>query len=392
MKQFTLSFMVATLALFTPTDSAVAQWVQVGPPGLTVYSLAASGSDVFAGTYLFGLYRSQDDGQTWTRTSLQSETITSIITIGPSVFAGTYGSGLYRSTDNGETWTQTGLSNPTVRALAVSGSNIFAGTSGGVYHSIDNGQTWTQTSLSLRPIFSIAVRGSYVAAGTDSGVYVSADNGQSWSQSALKNTWIQSIAVTSTTILAGTWEEDLYLSSDNGGTWSTVALYDIPALMVSGSEVFAGVNGVYLSRDNGQTWTRVSQGLGYYSVLSLAISADYVYAGLVMGNSIWRRPIEELVTSVHLSNEAPGEFRLEQNYPNPFNPSTTISFQLPTQSHVALTVFDVLGREIATLVNETKESGSYEVTWDAAGVASGVYYYLLKSGGHVATKKLVLLH
>ena len=101
--------------------------------------------------------------------------------------------------------------------------------------------------------------------------------------------------------------------------------------------------------------------------------------------------------------DVPRQFTLEQNYPNPFNPSTTIKFSLPSAgsnqakgrvgvgSYVSLKVYDLLGREVATLVNEMKEPGSYEITWDASGVASGVYLYRLKAGTFTETKKLILM-
>ncbi len=90
-------------------------------------------------------------------------------------------------------------------------------------------------------------------------------------------------------------------------------------------------------------------------------------------------------------DNAPVTFALEQNYPNPFNPSTTINYQLPTNSYVTLKVLDLLGREITTLVDAPKEAGTHTVEWNAAGAASGVYVYRLCAGDYVATKKLVLL-
>jgi len=84
-------------------------------------------------------------------------------------------------------------------------------------------------------------------------------------------------------------------------------------------------------------------------------------------------------------------YNLEQNYPNPFNPSTVISYQLPVTSKVVLKVYDVLGNEVATLVNEEKSSGNYEVEFNASGLTSGIYFYQLQAGSFVETKKMVLL-
>ncbi len=87
----------------------------------------------------------------------------------------------------------------------------------------------------------------------------------------------------------------------------------------------------------------------------------------------------------------PTEFSLEQNFPNPFNPVTTFQFSISTSQFTVLKVYDLIGLEVATLVNEQKPTGTYSVRWDASGVASGVYLYKLRAGTFVQTKKLVLL-
>jgi hypothetical protein len=85
------------------------------------------------------------------------------------------------------------------------------------------------------------------------------------------------------------------------------------------------------------------------------------------------------------------EFKLEQNYPNPFNPSTVISYQLPVTGNVTLKVYDVLGNEIATLVNEEKPTGEYEIEFNATGLPSGIYFYKLVAGEYTQTRKMILL-
>ena len=80
-----------------------------------------------------------------------------------------------------------------------------------------------------------------------------------------------------------------------------------------------------------------------------------------------------------------------QNFPNPFNPSTTINYQIPKDGMVTIKIYDILGREIRTLVNEYKPAGRYNITFNASNLASGVYIYQLKSGSFVASKKLVLM-
>jgi len=84
-------------------------------------------------------------------------------------------------------------------------------------------------------------------------------------------------------------------------------------------------------------------------------------------------------------------FRLEQNYPNPFNPNTTISYSIPELSNVSLKVYDVLGREVATLVNEEKPAGNYSCVFDASHLPSGIYLYSLNIGNQTISKKFVLM-
>ena len=95
-------------------------------------------------------------------------------------------------------------------------------------------------------------------------------------------------------------------------------------------------------------------------------------------------------------DEVPKEFLLSQNYPNPFNPTTKIKYSIPivgTQRAVSvlIKVYDILGNEIETLVNEEKSPGTYEVTWNAAGLPSGVYFYQLRTGSFIDAKKMILL-
>jgi hypothetical protein len=87
----------------------------------------------------------------------------------------------------------------------------------------------------------------------------------------------------------------------------------------------------------------------------------------------------------------PASFLLLQNYPNPFNPNTVIEFQTSTKEHITLKIFDMLGREIATLVDEQKPTGTYSVRFDAGTLAGGVYFYRIIAGNFVETKKLILL-
>ena len=87
----------------------------------------------------------------------------------------------------------------------------------------------------------------------------------------------------------------------------------------------------------------------------------------------------------------PNEFALQQNYPNPFNPSTTISFAIPKNEHVIVKIYNVLGMEVATLIDRELSIGNYAYSWDASGMAGGVYYYVIRAGNFQQVKKMILL-
>ena len=130
-----------------------------------------------------------------------------------------------------------------------------------------------------------------------------------------------------------------------------------------------------------------------YALDTLTAAATLVGSTGVQGLLAITMRTDTLATSVP-SQEAtnlPASFELRQNYPNPFNPTTVIRYRVPVASDVKLVMFDILGREVSTLVNETKEPGSYALEFDASPLASGVYFYRLTAGMFAATKKLVIL-
>ena len=160
------------------------------------------------------------------------------------------------------------------------------------------------------------------------------------------------------------------------------SLWDNPAL-------FGGT-----STNNGANWKGVNTGLPIIpgtGVSSFAISGTNLFAGTYT-NGVWRRPLSEMIpTGVDERQEQiPYRFALEQNYPNPFNPTTVISYQLAMNSHVTLKVYDILGREVATLVNEEKLAGRYSVQWNAEGFASGMYFCRIQTRDYTSTIKLLL--
>jgi hypothetical protein len=105
----------------------------------------------------------------------------------------------------------------------------------------------------------------------------------------------------------------------------------------------------------------------------------------------WKHSDTYFVTDVDQEISLPVSYKLDQNYPNPFNPTTTIKYDLPERSFATIIVYDVLGNNIAELINEEKQTGTYEITWYAENLPSGVYFYRLQAGSFVETKKMILL-
>jgi hypothetical protein len=140
----------------------------------------------------------------------------------------------------------------------------------------------------------------------------------------------------------------------------------------------------------GNTWNPLDH--QFHNLINLYIYDNKIWAATTDGLYF-----NQLQPSVVEPVNVPDKFILEQNYPNPFNPSTKISWQSSTDGHQSLKVYDVLGNEVATLVDEFKEAGNYEINFDASSLSSGVYFYRiainwdkLQSGSFVETKKMIL--
>ena len=139
----------------------------------------------------------------------------------------------------------------------------------------------------------------------------------------------------------------------------------------------------YSTIENSFDDTNVEFGKTYYYKL---VAVDF------SGNkSEYSENIYALVTDVEFESEIPTVYDLGQNYPNPFNPSTVINFSLPESGLVSLKVFDILGQEVAELVNQIKSAGVYEVSFDASNLTTGLYIYRIEAGNFVATKKMLLV-
>ena len=395
------------ITLFLIVSSSNAQWVQMSNgmgTNKNVWSLAANGDNIFAGTnYPYGVYRSTNDGLNWTQTSLINHSGNVLLINGNIIYAGT-NQGVFKSTNNGQNWTQIGLSNRSVWALTVHGNNIFAGTDfgHGVYRSTNNGLTWTQTSLGdINFISSLVTIGNNIFAGdwASSSVFLTSDTGNTWTQIALGGTpteVVLCLAVKGNNVFAGVNNGGVFRSSNGGFNWTQTSLTNggVTSFAIKDNFIFASdflnFGGVFLSSNNGTSWILKNQGLGnQIDVWSLTTTSQYIFAGT--DSSVWRRSYTEIIGIQKISELVPSSFSLSQNYPNPFNPNTKIKFDITKLSDVKLVVFDILGREVAVLVNERLKAGTYEVAFDGTNLPSGVYFYRLITDKFVDVKKMLYI-
>lgn len=268
-----------------------------------VLSLTINGSNIFAGTVRDGVFLSTNNGSSWTavNSGLTNKTIWSLANSGNNIFAGTETAGVFLSTNNGSSWTQInkGLSPEAfnVKAFAIDGNNIYMGGGHGIYLSTNNGSSWTESSIGLSDygmfINSFVISGSNIFVGTNDGVFLSTNNGGSWS--SVKNgfiyplTCVFALAINGSNIFAGTQGTGMFLSSNNGNSWDAVNTgiikSSIPALAINGSNIFASNynNGVFLSSNNGNSWIAVNNGFSNFDVASFTISGDNIFAGAGCG-------------------------------------------------------------------------------------------------------------
>jgi len=356
--------------ILASTDDGITWFTTKTGLARVIDAFSSCGSNLFISLDDAGAYISTDYGSNWSQTNTTVEPyIKSFITCGSIFFAGTWYQGVYATTDYGVSWTQmdSGLANLYVNVLIENNSNLFAGTSGGgVYLSTNFGTSWTGVSKGIPAYYG----------------------------------YIDAMASVGTNIFAGTYDIGVYLSTNNGANWTAartglpmyIATYDqILAFASDGNNLFAGTNGggVCLTTDNGTSWTNVSDGLGCLAIHALAVKDGYLFAGA--DSSIWRRPLSEMTGITDKSNDLPVKFSLEQNYPNPFNPSTKITYSITQKAHVSLSIYNSLGQEVSKLVSQDMTPGVYTSEWNAAGFASGVYYYRITAGNFAQTRKLILL-
>ncbi|MBS1492102.1 MAG: T9SS type A sorting domain-containing protein [Bacteroidetes bacterium] len=376
-------------------------WTQKKFGLMQTYTVFKTPTTLFSSTNNFGIYRSTNDGNEWTNFTLNIDfwSIRSFASIGSTIFCGMNNTVIHKSTNDGITWAPVaGAPSAVFSMLVSSNSTLFAGTfSSGIKYSTNAGANWTTTNLGVQTIYNIHEnQGRLFAGGSGSGIYMSTDGGNIWNQFAIAGSPLSSFASINNYVFAG-GGIGVYVSSNNGTTWAPTPFTEYTLCMASsGNAVFAGTDkkGFYVSQDYGLTWRNVNGNLGSkLRVSKMYVSGNSLY-GATSTTSVVRAPISGLVdVKSNPETEMPKDYSLEQNYPNPFNPSTNINFKIKNSGFVSLKIYDILGNEIAEILNENKSAGSYSITFDAGkyNLSSGMYFYKLSANGFEDTKRMVMV-
>lgn len=423
-------------------------WVQLnGFQGCgLIRSIAELDNSFYAGTYFSGVFRSIDSGNNWGQSSkgINTSTVSLLAKdFNGKVFAVSAPAGHSITTDNGENWEIIPASSFNHLSASPNGSlfGSMPGSIGIIFRSIDGGYSWeiVYQGTDFTYIQSVAVSPNETVFAIINGkLNRSTDNGNDWDtiQIASQYESLTKININSQGFLFTKISEGYFRSSDNGESW--VQLTSIP----EGLEIFGITNldemyasaadsgyyrstnygdtwnyiykgngrpvksfadnnvgylfivvqdaGVLRSIDNGFSWQELNSGLEGTSLSCLIITDD----DYLLGGTSWKGVYRSVNKTTSVENkfiQLPQVFSLEQNFPNPFNPITKIRYQVSGNSRVYLRVFDVLGKEIATLVNEVKPEGFYEIEFDGTKLSSGIYFYQLKSENFFETRKMILL-
>ncbi|MCU0413815.1 MAG: T9SS type A sorting domain-containing protein [Ignavibacteriaceae bacterium] len=310
-----------------------------------------------------------------------------------------------------------------------------------IYKSTNRAVSWTPISPDLTngppggnlvygTITTIASAHSdpnVIYAGTDdANVWVTTNSGTNWTKisTSLPSRWVTRVAVdpndamTAYVTLSG-YRYDEYLphvfrTTDAGINWSDISsnLPDAPVNDIivdpdSASRLYVGTDvGVFVTENLGISWSYLGENLPNAPITDLVLhNPTRTLIAATYGRSMYSVDLT-LVTDIEKNNDGLIDFVLFQNYPNPFNPSTKIKFTIPSvtlrqaqsDNWVTLKVYDVLGNEIATLVNEEKQPGTHEVEFNSTShsgevrnLSSGIYFYQLKAGNYIETKKMILM-
>jgi photosystem II stability/assembly factor-like uncharacterized protein len=397
------------IGLFRSTNDGTS-WIPAndGLRGTRVFSLYASGSTLYSSTETIGYARSNDAGGTWqpinTGIDLANDNAYyGFAESGGFLLAGAGGPGVVRSNDGGDTWTTaTGTSTAPAYAIAADPGGAYIGTLGTVMKSTDDGASWSALNTGFLPyatVFALWKNGDIMLAGSTGGGKRSTDGGTTWTATMSGYPTLGSsfaYARVDTTIFLA-HSAGVYASLNGGESWtsrSTGIAFGNPArsIVAVGTDLCVGTNsGVYKSSDMGVHWNPINEGLPPgMQVSSLAQDGSYLYAGTEY-HGVWKRPLPEITAVVGYNDQFPDAPQLLQNYPNPFNPETVIRYSLVVSGYVSLKVYNVVGQEIAVLVDGVREAGRHDVQIDAAQWPAGVYFYQLRTGHYSEKKKMMLM-
>jgi hypothetical protein len=244
----------------------------------------------------------------------------------------------------------------------------FCGGYIGFFKTTNGGYTWNNVTLPVymvpTDIFFINNQTGWVIGYGEGAILKTTDAGQSW---VIQHSF--------PTYGAGLPRRLFFIDSLNG--WATTGKPEL--------------GNVLQTTDGGDNWNIVD--LPTYNVMNdlWFINRDKGWILGTLGN-IFCNDSSIIVSSDEIkSKPIPSRIEISQNYPNPFNPITKIKYRIADFGFVSLKVYDILGREIAALVNEEKSAGNYKVQFDASEIPNGVYFYQLKAGNYIETKKMVLM-
>ena len=405
-----LLFVLCMLLVFS--YQSFAQWQKVDViTSPYVYSALFDGDDYFVGGD--SLYISRDRGLTWQSTTLNGQTIeiTALFKYDNKIFAGTYGSGVFVSTNNGISWQSynSGLSSYALYAekFVSSGDTIFYATdAGGVYYLPNSTNHWQSYNQNLPSNIAwtindlVVTNNNLIASAGGSGFYYLRPKGSpEWIEKRIQTpqgiyTTPNAFLSTGDIVFSGS-RFGIYRSLDEGNTFDSVGISAMDMSVVSFAKdknrIYAGYTRssgndffVWYSDDFGDSWNIFDHQFQF--LLHLYIYDNKIWAGT--NDGLWYKELE--TTSIEPIKQ-PNTFNLFQNYPNPFNPATKISWQSAKSGWQTLIVYDILGNEIAMLVNEERPAGNYEIEFNSTALASGIYLYRLQIDNYTATKKMILL-
>ncbi len=396
-----------TTGLYITTDGGE-NWIEYGNRYSSVIFIDQYNGWATKGNYDVGIYKSTNGGITWIQKSSASSSSVFFSDVDNGWAVGKEGS-ILKSTDGGETWyTKNSGTTQDLNCVKFYDSNIglCVGNGGIVLLSTDGGESWlTRNSGTINQLNEITFTNSGSA-------WVVGKNGMILNTNDLGYNWTSYNGVTGDelTSISFTNENTGWFAGMNG----TMFKYQKDVVPVELISFTANINnqsvqlnwrtatetnnyGFNIERCiDGDTWNNIGfvEGHGNASEPNSYFYLDGNVTGA--GKIKYRLKQMDFDGNYKYSNEVeveivPSEFVLYQNYPNPFNPSTNIKYSVQRSTPITIKIFNLIGAEIETLVDEEKPEGSYEITWNAVNIPSGVYFYQLKAGSFIDTKKMVLI-